>query len=96
MILTGIKDEYQDGTANLEHCLRQHCAFCLYNDFDQILQTDKIAVQCCECGKTMYVKYDNIALTMFCDKCKDTQIMPKHIEALQTRLLSIQKRLIDI
>jgi hypothetical protein len=96
MIAKLLKTEYCNGTLGLRQCLEMHTIFCLYNNFDQIRQTNLIRVHCCNCGKLVLVPYHSIALTMFCDDCKDCPITTEHLEVLRQRLLTIKKQLIGI
>lgn len=88
------RQEYALGCNDLNECLRQHVSFCLYNDFDQILQSDKITVKCCNCGHAMHVAFNEIATCIFCDDCKHEPITAEHIEKLNERLRQIKNMLL--
>jgi hypothetical protein len=96
MIDKVLKYEYAEGTTSLKACLQQHTRVCLYNDFDQIRQTNLVPVTCCECGKLFRVPYDSIAKVLFCEDCKDTSITMEHLQKLAERLKTIQQTLIAI
>lgn len=89
-----IKDEYADGALGLTEVLRQHTTFCLFFDFDQIRQTDKIAVQCLECGKDIKIRFAELSTRMFCEDCKDTKVTKAHIDKLSQRIIDISNKLL--
>lgn len=93
-----LKTEYQDGFANIESCLRQHTSFCLYTDFDAIMETNKVLVECCECGESYKVDYRSVASHMFCQKCIDAGIVPnkENLSKLKLRLQGIQEKLLNL
>lgn len=86
--------EYSNGTSSIRECIQQHVSMCLMLRYDQILQSDKITVQCCECGESFKVAYSQIASIMFCDACKDTIVTQEHIRKLDERLSTIKHRLL--
>jgi hypothetical protein len=92
----GLKAEYADGVSSLNETLRQHMSFCLYHNFDQILDSDLITVSCCSCNKALRLTYDKIT-TMYCDDCHDTEFndddITKHIANLKQRLSDLQYKL---
>lgn len=93
-MIPDIRKEYID-TSSLQFALQQHVSFCLQADFDQILQTDKVAVTCCNCSKEIRLPYEQLALQMFCDDCKDTTIELWHLDKLKQRLQTIQQKLLQ-
>lgn len=94
MICKSLRLEYKDGATDLRETLRQHTVYCLYNDFDQIRQTDKLLVECCECGKKFRVPFNEVATRLFCDECEDTEMTMEHYERMQARLQEVRNKLL--
>jgi len=90
-----LKQEYDD-TTHLQSVLQQHTMFCLSEYYDQILQSDKINVSCCNCGAPMKVKYDNLVSAIHCRDCQEVIVTAKSMEALKQRLNAIQNRLMSM
>lgn len=95
MYIREIKAEYPQ-TLSLDECLRLHTNFCLYNDFDQILQSDKVEIICCNCGSKYRVRYDELMTSMFCSDCKDIEVTKEHVERWKQQVIEIQNRLLHV
>lgn len=86
--------EYSNGTSSIQECIQQHVSMCLMLRYDQVLQSDKVTVQCCECGKSFKVAFSQVASVMFCNACKDTIVTQEHVRRLDKRLYDIKHRLL--
>lgn len=93
--LAKLASEYKTAN-NLRECLRQHAAFCLASNFDQIRDTDLVKVACCECGTELRLPYDSLSSVLFCETCKDTELTAEHLNKLKARLGAVQAKLLQI
>lgn len=89
-----VKQEYLDSIDTLHSCLRQHAVYCMLDGFDQVLQSDKLTVTCCACDKEYKVSIDQVAINMFCEDCRDTEVTKEHMQKSQARLLTIKSKLL--
>lgn len=89
------KSEYVDGTQSLREVLRQHLAFCLFFDFDQIRHTDLVTVHCVKCGNAFKVPFDDLATRALCDDCKDEAMTMDEFRQHRKNLNAILQRLIN-
>jgi hypothetical protein len=94
-----LRREFNDGALHLNECLRQHLAYCLYTDFDQILDTNLITVKCCACHVDIKLSYDRIT-DMYCHNCKNVDFTQEafecHAAELKARLTKIRQRLMTL
>jgi hypothetical protein len=93
-----LKHEFRGASDNLAEFLRLHTIFCLKSNIDQILLSNLVTINCCECNKEMKVAYDKVAAIILCNQCIDEEVpvTKQHISLLQARLADIQKRLMQI
>jgi len=90
-----IRNEYAAGVSCLREALQQHLSYCLFHDFDQIRDTDKIDVTCVHCGKHMRVSYEQLALRPCCNDCKPEDLTPDEMQRLADRLATVQSKLMS-
>jgi hypothetical protein len=94
-VLPKLTEEFKFANS-LQDFLRCHVLYCHMSNIDQILESDKVPVKCCECGDEYKVHYDAIAKSMFCDKHIEEKVTQTHIDNLKLRLSDIQKKLMQI